>query len=740
MLTTTTTSTIPRSSLHNMPRKARSPGPALLALAAATALFLLGWLGGATQWLPLRIATSAGFALIATIHTLGAWRRREEGELAASEFARGALLLLASFSLARALQSVEVPAYALIYLTLAVCVSQVRARAGAALVVLAVALEASSQALGVSAAAGAPSLSDGALDLVDLIARALALIAFGLLAGVVHGAELWERRTRHRREVEQERANMVKEAREFRLIHSGRVWEAAAASRERAEEMIMTDAVEAVHHTTYVSLQLLKRSLGCHTCVLLWFDERNTMLQIKELVSDSDAILESPIEPARGVIGGVTRRREPVNLSDLKANYRGIPYYRESSRIKHFLGLPVLEQGHLRGVLCVDRTQGSAFDVHDVEMLEETAAYILRAVQNERLFTSIERSKFELSRFFEASRRLNGVLTPQDVWREALLSIAEISPFDVAAITTYDEERERHVVASVQASTTWQQSVKGWLELEFGSNSGWVSMAIKNRHYLPYGGHVRDSAPVVFTRAQKIHGLKSLVVLPLIAQDKVLGSIVLGHHERDRYSSERREMLEVVCTQVAISLQNANLYAGMEQMATRDALTGLPNRRTFTQRVTEALARHKRSSKPFAVLLSDIDHFKSVNDTYGHPVGDEVLRQVAAAFRECLRETDLPARYGGEEFIVLLEETDLEGAKVIANRLREALSALTFQSEKGPFQCTISIGVAMWPDDHLEVDELIELADQGLYASKKNGRDRVTAYREIASAGRKLAG
>ena len=532
---------------------------------------------------------------------------------------------------------------------------------------------------------------------------------------------------------------MVKEAREFRLIHSGRVWEAAAASRERAEEMVMTDAVEAVHHTTYVSLQLLKRSLRCHTCVLLWFDERNERLFIKELVSDSDAILEAGIEPARGVIGGITRKREPMNLSALKPGYRGIPYYREANQVKHFLGLPVLEHGHLRGVLCVDRTIDEAFDAHDAEMLEETATYILRAVQNERLFTSIEQSKFELSRFFEASRRLNGVLTPQDVWREAIVSLAEIANFDVAAFTIYDEEADRHTITRVAASPKWEQSVQSWQDQSFKSNSGWVSMAIKNRHYLPYGGHVRDSSPVVFDRAQKIQGIQSLVVLPLIAQDTVLGSIVLGHHERNRYTSERREMFEVVCTQIAISLQNANLYARMEQMATRDALTGLPNRRTFTHRIQEAVARHKRSNKPFAVILSDIDHFKSVNDTYGHPVGDEVLRQVAAAFRETLRETDLPARYGGEEFIVLLEETDLEGAKIIANRLREAVQALTFQSEQGPFQCTISMGIGMWPHDHQEVDELVELADQGLYYSKKNGRNQVNAYQEISQSNQKLA-
>jgi diguanylate cyclase (GGDEF)-like protein len=320
------------------------------------------------------------------------------------------------------------------------------------------------------------------------------------------------------------------------------------------------------------------------------------------------------------------------------------------------------------------------------------------------------------------------VLTPEDVWREALMSIGEITPFDLAAFTTFDPETEVHTITQVETSPDWNLGVADWVGQEFEANGGWVSMVVKNRHYLPYGGHVRDGAPVVFGKKQRISGMRSMLVLPLIAQDKVLGTLVVGHREANRYTTERREMLEVVSNQVAVSLQSANLYACMERMATRDALTGLPNRRTFMGRIEEAVARHRRSGGTFGLILSDIDHFKSVNDTYGHPVGDEVLRQVASAFRETLRETDMPARYGGEEFIILLEETDMKGCEILANRVREAVSELTFQSDKGPFQCTISMGIAIWPSDHEDTSELIELADQALYHSKKNGRNRVTVY------------
>src|SRR5690606_27337370 len=153
----------------------------------------------------------------------------------------------------------------------------------------------------------------------------------------------------------------------------------------------------------------------------------------------------------------------------------------------------------------------------------------------------------------------------------------------------------------------------------------------------------------------------------------------------------------------------------MEKMASLDGLTGLANRRTFQEKLSEAMARHKRSGRSFGLIIMDIDHFKSVNDTYGHPVGDEVLREVGKLFKACLREVDVPARYGGEEFVVILEETELAAGRQVAERLRVEMSKLVFQTEKGPLQCTISMGYAVGPFDSSDPQTLIDLADQALY-------------------------
>ncbi len=651
----------------------------------------------------------------ATTRSMSQPRKRTRASWPATLGALAALLLAT-----RALGAISPDLFAASYLLVALYGTLGTSRAAAAGVGVAIALELAAQFV----LASQP-------DWVVFASRSLLFTVAGAASHAVLGVEVLARRRRHQLEVDEARENILIEARSFRLNHSGRALDAAQA-RAQSEELILTDAVEAVHHSTYVALGLLKRSLDCHTCVLLWMEPSGDVLRIRELVSDSDAIVEGDIDPARGAVGGVVRRREVVHLSDLRAGYRGLPYYAEAAGVKHFLGVPLLEQGHLRGILCVDRVDASrGFEAGDVDVIEEAGAYILRAIQNERLFTSVERSKYALSRFFDASRRLNAVLTPEDVFAEAMQSIAEITPFDIALISTYDPVADTHSIEVVEAADGVRVDTESLHGATFASNAGLASMAIKNQHYLPYGGHVRGDTPVVFTRDLGIGKMRSLLVLPLCVGDGVVGAITVGHREPHRYGSERREMLEVVGNQVAVTLQNANLYAQMEHMATRDGLTGLTNRREFMSRLEETSARHRRNGRSFSLLLTDIDHFKSVNDTYGHPVGDEVLRRVSKVFQDTLRECDLPARYGGEEFIVLLEETELEGAVVIANRLREAVAAEVFQAEQGTFQCTISMGAAQWPGDAEELKTLIDSADQALYASKKGGRNRVTCWRDV---------
>lgn len=646
------------------------------------------------------------------------WKSRAEASRWL-EVELGVSLVIASFFAVRAFAAFDIDAFPLIYLIVALLVT-FQSRLSSAVVL--------GTALLLTWAPAALQFYDGQheLDLRPLLIRSAFISLFGLLSAAVHGLELLERRQRHRREVVEERERMLRQARELRLLSTRR--SDVDISPEQKTELIAREAVDTVNHAIYLTVALLKSGLNAHTVVLLWFDVKAEYLNIKELLSDSDHIIEGGLEPARGIIGSITRQREALQLDDLKSGFRGIPYYTEPQDITNFAGIPVIEDGHLRGVLCADRKGNRPFTTDDVKLMEETASYLVRAIENQRQFSVMERSKHELTRFFEASRRLNGVLTPEQVYEVAFSSADQIAPWEVAAITLFDSEQ--HHVAAVDARGPFE-ALKSLLNQDFESDGGLVSMAVKNRHYLPYGGTVRDGEIQLFSGAPSIEGLRSLMVMPLIVLDQPVGTFIVGHSQPNLFTRERREMLEVVCNQVAVTLHSAQLYGRMEQMATTDGLTGLANHRTFQTKLEETIARSRRSQRAFAVILTDIDHFKNVNDTYGHPVGDEVLRQVSRCFQDNLRETDICARYGGEEFALILEDTDLENAIVKANRLRTEVKKLIFTTEKGPFSISISMGVGYWPQDAEHKQALIDQTDQALYHSKHNGRDRVTAWADM---------
>ena len=476
-------------------------------------------------------------------------------------------------------------------------------------------------------------------------------------------------------------------------------------------------------------LRLLRRALDAHVCLLLWFDRDDACLQLRGAVGPDTDRLRDDVDPKRGVVGSLFRAGETLTLNDLRPDFPGLVYYEDVPAIDHVLAMPIEEDGHIRGVLCVDRTTGGPFQKEDLELVDEIRRSIVRADRRARRYSDVEAENVELERFFRASRRLNGVLEPDEASNAALHSISDVLAYDVAAITTWDPDASEHRIAALDGVEHLSASLE--VGETFEPDSGLVASVVKNEHYLPADSRVEDVEPLVFGGKERLDELQALLVLPLIAQDRAVGSLVVGRTRPEPISPRRREMLEIIAHQVAVSLENARLYARMEELATTDELTGLPNRRTFDERLEEVIARHRRAQRSLGLIMLDIDHFKSVNDTYGHAVGDRVLEQVAGALENSVRQIDVPARFGGEEFAVILEEAERQEARMVAERIRSDVEAMTFEAASESFSCTVSLGVALWPSDAGEQEALVERADEALYASKEGGRNQVSVYAEL---------
>ncbi len=222
-------------------------------------------------------------------------------------------------------------------------------------------------------------------------------------------------------------------------------------------------------------------------------------------------------------------------------------------------------------------------------------------------------------------------------------------------------------------------------------------------------------------------------IFPLLSEQKLLGAIV-ACNPFDKLNENEINYLDEISKQASITIERAGEYMKILKDATLDALTGLNNRHQFALRLREETASAKRQNTPLCCIMTDIDFFKKVNDTYGHAVGDCVLKNVARTIKKELRENDIPSRYGGEEFAILLPHTTLQEAQLVAQRLRMAIEKKKINIEEynvegvQQLNVTISVGVSLYDKKMKDPQQLYQNADKALYQAKEAGRNRVIVY------------
>lgn len=221
--------------------------------------------------------------------------------------------------------------------------------------------------------------------------------------------------------------------------------------------------------------------------------------------------------------------------------------------------------------------------------------------------------------------------------------------------------------------------------------------------------------------------IDSILILPLERRDQLVGALILAGDKENRLGfNSDTELLERFTSILALAYENNLNLERLKQAGLIDALTSVNNRRFFEQRLLEEKERAMRQGSSLVCMMIDVDHFKSVNDEYGHEAGDKVLKQIAATLSQMMRRTDVLARYGGEEFVALLPDTGAEIAREVAERIRKRIEGLEVTiNPKLTLVKTISIGLAVYEVGGEAVDSLISRADKALYRAKELGRNRV---------------
>jgi len=218
--------------------------------------------------------------------------------------------------------------------------------------------------------------------------------------------------------------------------------------------------------------------------------------------------------------------------------------------------------------------------------------------------------------------------------------------------------------------------------------------------------------------------VRSVLVSPLIHERKVVGTLKCNSSKPGVFTTDDLRLLDAISTLASSAISNCILFQKTEELAIRDSLTGLFVYRYFRQRLTEEHGRSLLTHAPLTLLMCDLDHFKACNDRYGHGIGDYILKQISDTITGKITD-GIVARYGGEEFAILLPKQSAQEGLVVAEQLRRAVAELDVSVRREKIPVTLSIGVAAIPEDTLDAEELIRIADQRLYQAKKLGRNRV---------------
>lgn len=518
----------------------------------------------------------------------------------------------------------------------------------------------------------------------------------------------------------------------MRRIHEGAAGLAAAPGEEQQISSIspqgrFSNLVETAAELDRVLeelLQTVKTAIPCDNAMVFMTTEDEERLYLRLHIGSSE-LAESPEIPlGQGLTGWVAKEKKPVLVKD---GAHGLGYLKDEREVNSFLAVPIMNGGFLEGVIALDSSTES-FTEKDKDTLTGFASLALHVIRNARAYQQVDMSAKEFEALHRISTELSSSLDLKTILEKLAECSREVIPYDYLTVSFMDGPD----------SATFK-ILKGYDGLKVpegpvspaGSLLGWIA---ENRQELCFTDlDQRTQKLPVFPDGVLKTEFKSFLGIPFLSQDSCMGVLTIALRASGAIAAYQRQTLSIIANQVAVNITNAKFHHIMELMATTDGLTGLTNHRAFQEKADHAFERAQRYPEPISILLFDIDHFKKINDNYGHPVGDAVLKKIGKLLNETVRTVDVAARYGGEEFVALLVNTDFKGAAQMAERIRASIENSKFMLNGQRIPVTVSVGYAVSPEDAKEKSTLIEMADQALYAAKHGGRNQCRAYKEMAA-------
>ena len=402
----------------------------------------------------------------------------------------------------------------------------------------------------------------------------------------------------------------------------------------------------------------------------------------------------------------------------------------ESTTPPMFAAAPVLDDTLLVGVLTVANESGLLISRQKAKQwLPRYSAQVLRLLSLTEARREYGRQMRQSRALLAAVRQIQTNKTQESLGAAICDTALEVSSASAAALVRWRADMEKGAVRHTTAG--FRQRAP--FPLDAGTL---VANACRDGMVMFVDDASRlDPSVCLFADRDGGWHTGAVGVVPLMRDDRVIGAIVVAATEPGRITDDEIKNLGVLGAVSATSLEMVWAIDEVRRRASTDALTGLVNRRAFDEHLKRLLNETDRFGQPLALILADIDHFKNINDTWGHEAGDEVLRRVARKLTEGVRNVDVIARYGGEEIAILLPQTSVVGAADLADRLRHSVGVNPVKFKGEEISVTVSLGVASYPDSVRTRDGLFQAADRALYEAKNAGRNCVRAVGVSSNAG-----
>lgn len=488
---------------------------------------------------------------------------------------------------------------------------------------------------------------------------------------------------------------------------------------------ILYDASQAVLSTFKLDevleqiLSILRDYFRVTNAAILLIDEQRNEFYVRKHTGRSELLQQQRIAIGTGLIGSAAQLKRPVYVPNVLKDPR---YIASVPSTKSELAIPLMVRDEVVGVLDMQSDQLDAYDPETLDLLTLFSTQASIALENARLYTLEERRRTQVEALNAIARQTTAIVDLDELLQKVCKLVLERFPVDhVAAVICEDEG----LVLRAHEGSLTPMLPKG----THVAGGGLTQLCLDRQKPV-----VENEVAVVPGYVAGFVETRAEVCIPLIYMGEKLGALAFESRRPHAFQAEDVQALEAVADIVAGAIKNAKYFARAQQLAYLDGLTGIYNRRFFEKQISTELERASRYGGDLSLIMVDVDHFKKLNDEFGHLLGDEVLRTVANIFSQQLRKSDMVCRYGGEEFAIIAPQTSGSNATDVAEKLRRIIGGYSFPGV--PKNVSISVGVAEYPINGRDRDQIVAAADEALYAAKQNGRNCVRA----ASASQTAAG